>query len=81
MLNVQNKIRLWKLPKKNDIMKKKNLKKAHMGWDANLCFQPSLFGKDIESKTNTDISANGPTELLTQSENWRYFSPLRQLRT
>ena len=56
MLIVQNENRLWKLPKKNDIMtQKKNLKKAYLGWDANLCSQPSLLGKYIESKRRSDI--------------------------
>ena len=73
MLNVQNENRLWKLPKKNDIMtkKKNNLKKkAYLGWDANLRSQPTLLGKDIESKRRTDILR---TEQLTQCENLAIF--------
>ena len=40
--------------------KKEKERKTYPGWDANLCSQPSLLVKDIESKRKPDISANGP---------------------
>ena len=74
MLNVQNENRLWKLPKKNDIMtKKKNLKKSLPGLGCEPMLSTLTLRKGYWIKKKKWHSANGPTELLTQCENLAIF--------
>ena len=74
MLNVQNENRLWKLPKKNDIMtKKKKSKKSLPGLWCEPMLSTLTLRKGYWIKKKNRHYANGPTELLTQCENLAIF--------